>query len=748
MFLSLVALVGAAPSRGSPHELHPQAMHAMAQATRPNLIVALVDDVGYNDVGWRNSDVKTPFINGLMNNNSEPTVELMRHYTFSVCSPTRASLLTGRLPAHVSQDNWGVEFPGGMWEPFTSGIDLRMRTLPQLLGEAGYSTAHVGKWHLGSTQMAQLPSRRGFDESFAFLGGYMSSHLTHLVNPPTACHDSASMPAIDLWDNESPVYDHGGVHSCELFANRAVDIIERHDTAKPLFLYVALAEGHAPYDEVPRHSAAAISCSSRVPGISKHCEEVRHYRGMIACADEATRNITWALKQQGMWKDTLMLWSSDNGAARGEDYRGHKSQMIGSNAPYRGHKSQMLEGGVRVVAFLAGGFLPPTAPPTFQGMVHIADWFSTFAALAGINDPSDPDAVQHGLPDIDSINVWPFLTGGNQSSGRTELLLGSAEFDILDRFPNASLQKPVCQDSALIQGYWKIISRATVDHEEGVSEEVDDHEESDRSGEFDDEESLCHEGGKCHKGSSNSSSHEGKGRNFSRDEKRRVGSESCSSVEGFALFNLEDDPYEESPYFYDADDKTSDLAIKLGEMVGRLTELTAGKFQTGVTDTYLDPNEEKGGPLGAACSVAQGQPNGWFLEKVHYDRGGSNSPGHCSGHCSAGRHSATEEECLAAAHEAASKEGLEVGNYRVVDDGEESYVPAGCSYSSHSKFALYNSNEKGGTIMHSAGDYRMICHEDEGLHPHVHGATEEGDGVHDGLHPHAGFASRAAALAE
>ena len=548
-----LAAVGADPSlhsrressRRETHDLLPHSTHTTARATRPNLIITLVDDVGYNDVGWRNSDVKTPFLDSLLRNESEPTVELMRHYAFCVCSPTRASLLTGRLPAHVSQVNLGAEFPAT--DELVGGMDMRMRTLPQLLGEAGYSTAHVGKWHLGSSQMAQLPSRRGFHESFAFLGGYMNTHLTHLINPNTTCN-ATSKPGIDLWDNETPVYEHGGVHSCELFATRAVDIIGRHDLAKPLFMYVALSEGHGPYDEVPRHSAAAISCSED----TKECVELRHYRGMIACADEATRNITEALQRQNMWKDTLMVWSSDNGA---------RSSM-GSNAPFRGHKSQMLEGGVRVVALLAGGALPATAPPKFEGMVHVADWFATFAALAGIDDPFDPDAVQQDLPDIDSINMWPYLTGENGkdglSSGRTELLLGAPE------------KISVCERAALIHGDWKIVSKGeTFDHEEGVSEEDEDPNKQ-----------------------------------FAQGEKLRAGSNPCESSEAFALFNLAEDPYEEHPYLYDTGSEVSGHANKLGELIARFRELTANAYQTGVTGAYAHPGETLAGPLAAACTVA------------------------------------------------------------------------------------------------------------------------------------------------
>ena len=207
-----LAALGAEPLLHSPREssrrgAHVLQPHTKARATRPHLIVTLVDDVGYNDVGWRNGDVKTPFLDSLLRSQSEPTVELLRHYAFSVCSPTRASLLTGRLPAHVNQMNGGADFPAT--GTVVAGMDLRMRTLPQLLGEAGYRTAHVGKWHLGSSQMAQLPSRRGFHESFAYLDGSMHSHLTHMITPATAC----GAPGVDLWENETPVYAHGGIHS-------------------------------------------------------------------------------------------------------------------------------------------------------------------------------------------------------------------------------------------------------------------------------------------------------------------------------------------------------------------------------------------------------------------------------------------------------------------------------------------------------------------------------------------------------
>ena len=192
----------------------------------------------------------------------------------------------GKTKTKVQQVTYGGRRSKGklVLEPQPIGsLDPKQDTIAEYLKPLGYAPAHVGKWHLGSSQMAQLPSRRGFHESFAYLDGSMHSHLTHMITPATAC----GAPGVDLWENETPVYAHGGIHSCELFATRAVDMIARHDLAKPLFMYVALAEGHGPYDEVPRHSAAATSCSED----TEECVTLRHYRGMIACADEATSNI-------------------------------------------------------------------------------------------------------------------------------------------------------------------------------------------------------------------------------------------------------------------------------------------------------------------------------------------------------------------------------------------------------------------------------------------------------------------------
>ena len=115
--------------------------------------MAVVDDLGYDEVGWKNPLLKTPTIDAL----AKDGVILERHYAFHVCAPSRSALFTGRIPAHVQQYNFGA-------------IDLEFTLMPQLLKKAGYRTALAGKWGVGDAVLDHLPAMRGFDDSFAMLG--------------------------------------------------------------------------------------------------------------------------------------------------------------------------------------------------------------------------------------------------------------------------------------------------------------------------------------------------------------------------------------------------------------------------------------------------------------------------------------------------------------------------------------------------------------------------------------------------
>ena len=513
-----------------------------AMPTKPHLVILMVDDVGYNDVGWRNSAVSTPFLDALLTNRSEPTTVLTRHYTYPICSPTRSSLLTGRMPARVNQMNVGADMidqSGSSAGEMHGGIDLRMQLLPQVLRRAGYATAHVGKWHCGASQIAQMPARRGFETSFGYMSGCIDHGTMEPFPPSEAC--GAGTPVVDLWDGTSPTDAVAGLHSCELFARRAVTVIEKHGVSLPLFLYAAFPEAHEPYTAAPsKYEAHAIADAT-----------LRSYRGMIACNDAGTAAIVGALKRQRMWNNTLLLWASDNGATTfvpgGHGAMYPVDAPTGSNAPFRGGKSTMYEGGVRTVALLAGGVLPPDVPTRVDAPVHVADWFATFAALAGVSDWSDPGAREHGLPGVDGVNMWPLLSRGTrrdnelrgEQSARSEIMLGT------------SIDK--CYHAALIQGNWKLM----VDMD---SLPVDKQE------------------------------------SFAFDCLRDEGAKNL-----FALYDLDADPSEQTNL---ANSSDWTMVLKRDAMIKRLRQLAdEGEHQTGFSSRYLSSSEGVGGPLRAMCAA-------------------------------------------------------------------------------------------------------------------------------------------------
>ena len=196
---------------------------AMGGSTaKPNIVFVLVDDWGYADVGFRNPAIKTPNFDEL----AASGVLLNRHYVFKYCSPSRASLLTGRWPHHTHQWNPPENSP--------VAVNINMTLLPAKLKQAGYKTYMVGKWHEGFFQKAYLPVNRGFDSSFRFLGGG-EDHFTQKVG----C-------AYDFWKNRSPD-SRVGTYDAYDYQDDLNDIFTNHDKQYPLFLYLPLHNVHGPF---------------------------------------------------------------------------------------------------------------------------------------------------------------------------------------------------------------------------------------------------------------------------------------------------------------------------------------------------------------------------------------------------------------------------------------------------------------------------------------------------------------------
>jgi len=375
-----------------PPEVPSPSLQPMEGAPQPHVLMFLIDDQGWSNVGYRNSNAITPNMDAF----SRAGVILDRHYTYRFCGPSRAAFMTGREPHHVKER--------------TNYVTRGMTMLPRKLQQVGYVTHMVGKWHLGSSMDWMTPFGRGFNTSFGFLGAE-KDHYTH-ENGELGCEGA------DLWETDHPAIGMiDGRYSEYQHDERLQSIINEHDTSRPLFLYASLQIMHAP-QEVPDKYSDMYT----YPGYS---DDFKITNGMATLADDIFGNVRGALESRGMWDNTLVILSSDNGGSVGKAVSGSSA----NNYPLRGGKQTDFEGGVRVVSALGGGFLPSaTRGTTLDGYMHAADWYPTICVLAGV-DPSDSNPADTSVPNIDGFDLWPYITGSETNSPRSEIVLAAQSGD-------------------------------------------------------------------------------------------------------------------------------------------------------------------------------------------------------------------------------------------------------------------------------------------------------------------------------
>jgi len=316
-------------------------------------------------------------------------------------------------------------------------IPRNMTGIASVLKRAGYATHQVGKWDAGMATPSHTPQGRGYDTSLTYFshGNWMYSEREWLGSFDHRS-DIQQDGFVDLWDTDRPASHLNGTGYEEyLFRDRMLQILNDHDQSKPLFLQYDSKIAHYPLQVPPEYEQkfAHIAYENR-----------RVYHAMIHFLDDQLKNITETMKELGMWENTLMVLSSDNGgyvkspagvcnvtgasfpgADESTDY-GHgtacsNGEAGANNYPLRGGKYSNFEGGIRVNAFMSGGFLPKAVQGTKQEeMIHIADWYRTLAeGIAGV-DPTDGLAAASGLPAIDSLNLWPLLSGQGTANPRAE----------------------------------------------------------------------------------------------------------------------------------------------------------------------------------------------------------------------------------------------------------------------------------------------------------------------------------------
>ena len=346
--------------------------------SKPHIVFVLVDDWGYADVSFRNPAIHSPNFQKL----ADTGLILGRHYVFKYCSPSRASFLTGRWPHHAHQ--WNLP-PGTI-----GGTNLKMTMLPAKLKTAGYNTYIVGKWHQGMFDPRYLPVNRGFDMSTGFLN-WGEDHMDQKVD----C-------AIDYWKNDTPD-PRNGTYDAYNYRQDLSSVFSKHNAEDPMFLYLPLHNVHAPI-QAPQEWLDLYPANST-------CDKRRTYQAMVSVADNVTGHVVELLQKNKMWENTIFVVSADNGGA----------PCQGSNYPLKGCKSTFFEGGVRSLAFANGGLLPDSMRgKTTEGFIHIADWYTTFCKMAGM-DHSDSG---EGKFPVDGMDVWPILTGENSTSPHDEIVLG------------------------------------------------------------------------------------------------------------------------------------------------------------------------------------------------------------------------------------------------------------------------------------------------------------------------------------
>ena len=347
---------------------------------KPNIIVIVADDLGWNDVGYNGSSIKTPNIDQL----ARTGIRLDQQYVLPTCTPTRVGLITGMYPSR-----YGILGPD-YGEVIYSGDP----TLASMLAQNGYFTSIAGKWHMGSPP--HTPLAYGFQASYGSLDGQIEPY-THKYKDGRKS-----------WHHNDVLFDEEG-HATDLITRQAVNTIEQKkgklNAARPFFLYVAYTTPHTPINE-PQKWMALYEKLNLFPSRQRFAASVTHL-------DASIGEIVKALDRTGQRNNTLILFISDNGGQESltqetdnREYHGafadKPHQVLGSNFPLRGWKGDVYEGGIRVPAIVNwSGHL---TPGTSDAPIHVVDWLPTICFLT-------ESTKAHTNSKLDGRNIWPQLTG-------------------------------------------------------------------------------------------------------------------------------------------------------------------------------------------------------------------------------------------------------------------------------------------------------------------------------------------------
>jgi len=331
----------------------------------PNVLFIVADDLGWNDLGYQNPDIISPNLDKL----AKMGVILNQSYVQYLCTPSRNTFMTGYYPFRTGLQHSNLQ------TLLPAGVPLKFPFLPEKMRSLGYATHMVGKWHLGYCNWSYTPTYRGFD---TFLGYYTGSEIyfTHEDNGH-----------LDFRNNSDVERNLNGTYSTFIFRDRAVDIIRNHNSSRPLFLYLPFQAVHDPLQ-------APDAYIQKYKFIKD--EERRNFSAMVTAMDDAIGDVMNALKQQNLYDNAVIIFTTDNG---GQVLYG------GNNYPLRGDKGTLWEGGTRGLAFVHSPLLDKSGYVTNE-LMHSVDWFPTIVTLAGGQIDSN----------MDGVDQWSMISNASKSA--------------------------------------------------------------------------------------------------------------------------------------------------------------------------------------------------------------------------------------------------------------------------------------------------------------------------------------------
>jgi len=346
---------------------------------------------------------------------------LDQFYTSPTCTPSRASLLTGKYTIHIGLQDSVIHAT----EP--RGLDLQYTLLPKKLASKGYKNYMLGKWHLGFHQKTYTPNKRGFDEFFGILtgGGGHYSHIssaTFTVRGTEYKTNQLVFEGYNLWHNEVPVQeeedpDVSNQHTTDIYTTKALKYLDDQPVDQPFFMYLSFQAIHAPMQAPEEYYDGTLrtGCHQLTTG-GEFLDNRKKLCGMVAMLDESMSKLREKLMEKNIWENTVIFFMSDNGGIIN-----HGSL----NTPLRGEKGFYFEGGIRVPAFIGGGLTEKVleekgiAPYRSSALTHVTDVHAMILSLANVQDD-----------DIDGVDQWSQLLSGSETDARKEIVynINSEEF--------------------------------------------------------------------------------------------------------------------------------------------------------------------------------------------------------------------------------------------------------------------------------------------------------------------------------